>query len=223
MSKRILVLSPHPDDDVIGMGGTIALNVQNNVFVEVVYVTNGYGSVRGRGFDAYSRDEFIKIREREAIESLKIISNGRKNIAHRFLGISSAQIKSDPEIFAGRLTEIIKKNKFEEIYMPHLNDRHPTHIAVSSAARSLVEDLGGDYEVWGYETWNPIPFDGDIKYVDISDYIEKKEKAINAHKSQCAVKDFVAGIIAKNKYNAIYADINSPVRVQFAEIFQKMF
>ncbi|GKT18107.1 N-acetylglucosaminyl phosphatidylinositol deacetylase-related like protein [Aduncisulcus paluster] len=42
--KRILVISPHPDDDVISMGGTLALLAQNND-VHVAYGVSGHVAV----------------------------------------------------------------------------------------------------------------------------------------------------------------------------------
>ncbi|CAN5818877.1 glucosamine-6-phosphate deaminase [soil metagenome] len=39
--KRIIVFSPHPDDDVISMGGMLAKLVQNDNDVTVAYMTNG--------------------------------------------------------------------------------------------------------------------------------------------------------------------------------------
>ena len=43
--KRILVLSPHPDDDVIGMGGTLCRLVEHNHEVHVAYQVSGANSV----------------------------------------------------------------------------------------------------------------------------------------------------------------------------------
>lgn len=43
---RVLVFSPHPDDDVIGMGGTISKYAQNGVIVDVCYMTGGQNKTR---------------------------------------------------------------------------------------------------------------------------------------------------------------------------------
>jgi LmbE family N-acetylglucosaminyl deacetylase len=45
-SGRVLVFSPHPDDDVIGMGGTISKYAQNGVIVDVCYMTGGQNKTR---------------------------------------------------------------------------------------------------------------------------------------------------------------------------------
>ena len=38
---RVLVLAAHPDDEVLGMGGTIALHVARDDDVRIVCVTDG--------------------------------------------------------------------------------------------------------------------------------------------------------------------------------------
>jgi LmbE family N-acetylglucosaminyl deacetylase len=39
--QRVLVFSPHPDDESIGVGGYIAQSIENGANVEIVLVTNG--------------------------------------------------------------------------------------------------------------------------------------------------------------------------------------
>ena len=39
--KRVLIFSPHPDDDVISMGGTIARLIEQGHEVHVAYQTSG--------------------------------------------------------------------------------------------------------------------------------------------------------------------------------------
>ena len=43
--KTVVVFSPHPDDDVIGMGGTIARLVEHGHHVHIVYQTSGHHGV----------------------------------------------------------------------------------------------------------------------------------------------------------------------------------
>jgi glucosamine-6-phosphate deaminase len=41
---KVLIISPHPDDDVIGMGGTLEL-MPNKQNVRILYMTNGDGGI----------------------------------------------------------------------------------------------------------------------------------------------------------------------------------
>ena len=82
--KRVIVFSPHPDDDVISMGGTIRRLMQQKHDVHVAYETSGNIAVADEevrlymhfinGFNklfANGSDEVIKIRYREIMSYLK--------------------------------------------------------------------------------------------------------------------------------------------------------
>lgn len=59
--KRVLVFSPHPDDDVIGSGGSIAKHIHNGNNVAVVFMTSGdIGSL------IHASNDMVLIRESEA-------------------------------------------------------------------------------------------------------------------------------------------------------------
>ncbi len=82
--KRIIVFSPHPDDDVISMGGTIRRLMQQGHDVHIAYETSGNIAVADEevrlymhfinGFNqlfANGSDEVIKIRYQEIMNYLK--------------------------------------------------------------------------------------------------------------------------------------------------------
>jgi hypothetical protein len=56
---RVLILSPHPDDEAIGMGGALAMHAANGSDVTVLYMTDG------GGLDE-PREEMIRTRRAEA-------------------------------------------------------------------------------------------------------------------------------------------------------------
>ena len=66
--RRVLVISPHPDDESIGCGGTLRRHVTDGDRVEVVFLTSGEQGGHGRG-----RDATIRIREAEAVKASKIL------------------------------------------------------------------------------------------------------------------------------------------------------
>ena len=55
---KVLVLSPHPDDEAIGMGGALSMHLENKDPVTVLYMTNGKGA-------GVSNGELIDIRRKE--------------------------------------------------------------------------------------------------------------------------------------------------------------
>lgn len=87
--KRVVVFSPHPDDDVISMGGTIRRLIQQHHDVHVAYETSGNIAVADEevrlymhfinGFNqlfANGSDEVVKIRYREIMTYLKEKKDG---------------------------------------------------------------------------------------------------------------------------------------------------
>lgn len=68
--KRVIIFSPHPDDDVISMGGTFLRLVRQGHEVHVVYQTSG--NIAVRDYDARRYLEFMK----ELLES-KHASNAK--------------------------------------------------------------------------------------------------------------------------------------------------
>ena len=87
--KRVIVFSPHPDDDVISMGGTIRRLIQQGHDVHVAYETSGNIAVADEevrlymhfinGFNqlfANGSDEVIKIRYQESMNYLKQKNEG---------------------------------------------------------------------------------------------------------------------------------------------------
>ncbi len=87
--KRVIVFSPHPDDDVISMGGTIRRLIQQGHDVHVAYETSGNIAVADEevrlymhfinGFNqlfANGSDEVIKIRYQEIMNYLKQKNEG---------------------------------------------------------------------------------------------------------------------------------------------------
>ena len=64
----VLVVSPHPDDDVIGCGGTLARLAERGTPCTVAYVTDGSQSYPGSA--AFAPERIARIREAEARQAL---------------------------------------------------------------------------------------------------------------------------------------------------------
>ncbi|MHA2220070.1 MAG: PIG-L family deacetylase, partial [Candidatus Hodarchaeales archaeon] len=67
-SANVLILAPHPDDDVIGCGGTICKHIKNKSEVKVVYMTDGRMSKQNIPIN-----ELIHIRKEEAKNALGVL------------------------------------------------------------------------------------------------------------------------------------------------------
>lgn len=176
---KILVFAPHNDDEVLGVGGTIARYVSEGHEVYVCEVTKSIS------------EERLKFIRQEAREAHKIL--GVKETF--FLDFPVVRLKETPLVELNEeLSRIVTKVKPDIAYIPHKGDIHMDHYMVSHSAMVAMRPIG-DFkvkEIYAYETlseteWN-IPsvenaFIPNV-WVDITEFIEKKKQAMACYKSQ---------------------------------------
>lgn len=202
---NILVLSPHPDDESIGCGGTIAKHTFNGDFVSVIFLTSGE-----KGGHGFSEPETINIREKEAQQAAKILKINEvefwKNSDGNFIADNSNKQRLLSKIMALNPTFI---------YCPHLNEKHPDHVQTAQLAFEAIKELDGKKPVLLlYEIWTPLEHFNHSE--DISSFIETKKMAIRAHESQCNVLKFDEAIIGLNRYRG---QMHSWPQAEFVEVF----
>src|SRR6187551_737169 len=126
--NRITIISPHPDDESIGCGGTIQKHVAEGDVVQVELLTSGE-----RGGHDLSETEVARIREEEGLAAAAI------------LGIAHVELYREPDgdlranrALVDRLSKRINDWKPDIIYAPHSAEQHPDHrVALQLLRRSL--------------------------------------------------------------------------------------
>ena len=213
---KALIISPHPDDLEIGMGGTACLLLEKGMDVISVVVTDGRRSANPRGI---MREELIRMREREVRESSRALGVGLS-----LLGFADMESEANKREFSSRMEEIITKLCPNEIYIPHPEiDKHKTHRTVSRltlGCLSAATNAGAfECECWFYEVWTPFPSYDRIE--DITSFADRKRQAIEAHRSQTAYKDYTDGIMGLNRYRGAFHDTADGFAPLWAEVFIK--
>ena len=74
--KKVLVFAPHPDDETIGCGGSLALHIKAGDPVKVVFLTNG---AKGDSSGEIAKESYVELRKDEA------------NKACAFLGVTDLE------------------------------------------------------------------------------------------------------------------------------------
>jgi len=182
--KRILVFTAHPDDDIIGCGGSLAKHVKLGNQVSVCYMTSGEA-----GSLDYSKEELSRIREEEAKSAAQVI--GFQDLT--FLKSPDGYLQYDRSNLK-KLVELIRRKQPNVVYVHHQSDGHQDHRAafqlVNEALARASAGLFQEYAeapwsaetVLAYEVWTPL---SDFEYVeDISEFIDKKAAALRKHESQ---------------------------------------
>lgn len=175
---RVLVCSPHIDDDVIGAGGSIRKHIEAGDSVRVIYF-------------AGCTDERIK----EAGTAAGIIGLDKLE----FLQYESKTLSAHPEI-ADRLYATLADYRPDIVYLPSLFDRHNDHLAVNSFMATIFSSRRLDITVYAYEVWTALVPN---LVIDISDTIRFKKEAISAYKSQLAANDWIDAALSLNRYRGI--------------------
>ena len=182
---NILVIAPHPDDEILGCGGTIAKRIAEGHTVYVCVVTKGC-------------EPLFK---NDSVEQVRSECRG----ADKFLGVSETYFLDFPAAMLedvpryklnDELLQVIQKTKPDEVYIPHRGDMQLDHQIVVDAVMVAVRPRGKNYprRIYAYETlsetgWNiPNTVNEFIPtvYEDISDTIGKKLAAMNIFESQIA-------------------------------------
>jgi len=206
----ILVVSPHPDDESIGCGGTLCKHVIDGDTVNVIFLTSGEGGGHGR-----SPEETKRVREQEATDAAQVLG-----LAHiEFWREPNGALRVTKQL-VDRLCEKITELQAEIIYVTHDREMHPEHRAAARLVRRAVSNLSPSMvrpEVLMFEVWTPLQRMDQI--VDITPYIGTKIAAIRAHKSQCDVLGFDDAFVGLARYRG---EMFSWPDGDYAEIFAQL-
>lgn len=181
MSKSVLVVAAHADDEVLGCGGTIARHVAEGDEVHVVFMADGVSS---RGVDVSKQHQRRNLSRDEALQTLGVLECNA-------LDFPDNRMDSVPLLDVVKALEsIIDQVQPTRVYTHHhgdLNvDHRVTHQAVLTACRpmpgSSVREILA-FEVMSSTEWatpGVAPFVPNA-FVDISDYLPKKLAALAAY------------------------------------------
>lgn len=181
MTKTVLVVAAHTDDEALGCGGTIARHVAGGDNVHAVFLADGVTSRPN------SCANEIKERNEAAANAQKVLGIRSTYM----LGFPDQRTDSVPFLeIVQALEKVIQDVHPEVIYTHHYGDlnidHRITHQAVMTACRpipgSSVKEIYA-FEVLSSTEWNSpnnMPFIPNV-FVDISEHLETKHKALESY------------------------------------------
>lgn len=185
--KKVLVIAPHADDEVLGCGATMARACTNGDEVFVLICTNA--SV---GAPELFSAELIKQIRTEAVTAHRLI--GVKETF--FLEFPAPALDQFPRYkMSNEISAIIKKIGADTVYIPHRGDCHKDHTIIHECAMVACRPLANCSvkHVYAYETlseteWGePVAADFfvPVKYITFTnEEFQKKLDAMSCFKSQ---------------------------------------
>ena len=189
-AASLVVIAPHPDDDVLGCGALIA-RVASRMPVRVVYVTDGAASHGGSA--EYPPLRVREVREREAARALRRL---RVTAPPQFLRWPDGTVPYPTERRARPLVDAIRATIPHDddvaVAMPWRRDPHCDHRAVASlvveALRERPRAMPFEYTVWlgviGEEGDAPGTHEGELVEVPAGPWLRAKRNALQQHRSQ---------------------------------------
>jgi LmbE family N-acetylglucosaminyl deacetylase len=178
--RRVLVVAPHPDDESLGCGGTMALLAEAGAAVTTLTVTDGEAT-RGSPLPP---EETARLRRAEAERAAAAVG-----ASPRFLGLADGGLSEQVEELAAALRAAIAELDPEAVFAPWLLDGGGDHRAVSDALAAAVADADRP-QVWGYEVWTALTPN---RIVEITPVIERRRAALAAHETASLALDLGAG------------------------------
>ncbi|MFW6026188.1 MAG: PIG-L deacetylase family protein [Candidatus Woesearchaeota archaeon] len=178
-----LIISAHPDDEIIGCGGIIAKFNRENQETESYILT--YGEL---GNPWLKKDVIKEKRVKESRNASEILGGKVKFLDYYEKEIND-NLKSEElrNEIKERIKEIIKIKKPNRIFTHLSNDPHKIHKYLNQITIDAAKELNYEGNIYGYQVWNilPLRLKDEIKiYFDISNYIGDKIKALKQFKSQ---------------------------------------
>jgi LmbE family N-acetylglucosaminyl deacetylase len=205
--RPVAVISPHPDDESFGCGGTIKHLTQSGVAVDVIYMTCGeLGFEAPEAVTAKMKRRLAETRMAEAHAACEVLGVRKVHVLHG----ADGQLPDQP-FLARELADILLAQPYQRVFCPWVEEAHADHRATFLWTDTALATIGSAPDLWLYEVWSPLRPN---TFVPIDGTIESKRAAIACHRSQLAMIDYYEAFIGLASYRAVFCP---PTR--FAEAF----
>lgn len=181
---KVLVVSPHPDDEVLGAGGTITRLASEGNDVTVAIVTKGWEPLFDNAQVEQVRAESLQANKSMGIKSVKFMD----------MPVTKLDAMEKHKI-NHEFDRLMDQEKPQLVFLPFPGDRHKDHTQVfdaSMVALRPVKNRRYVQRILCYETvsethWYAPSVEPAFEpqlWIDISDYLQKKLEAMSIYKSQ---------------------------------------
>jgi LmbE family N-acetylglucosaminyl deacetylase len=154
----LVVVAPHPDDEVLGCGELVRRKRAAGAPVRIVIVSDGSASHR-RFIGA---ETLRMLRAQEALEAAARLGVGPEDVIR--LDLPDGRLGEHVGEAAAALERIFQEYRPREVAFPHRWERTPDHVATWEATRRAVRGLRGvtllEYGIWIWRVWPIVPLQG---------------------------------------------------------------
>jgi len=199
----VVVVAPHPDDEVIGCGGTIIKKIAEGCKVKLIFTTDGSRSHAAvlHIFSDPTPEELARVRRVEALNAAAVLGIPSDDV--HFLDAEDTNLHlSLSEVRDGIRRIFARYPAAREIYIPHdRRELNSDHRLTGQLVLACVKELEMTAQVFKYVVWDeeterefgfvnrgvlPIVDDAEeeLRLVDIREHLPQKLAALNEHRTQ---------------------------------------
>ncbi|SFQ11435.1 N-acetylglucosaminyl deacetylase, LmbE family [Butyrivibrio proteoclasticus] len=181
---KILIVAPHPDDEIIGCGGLILSYPKQ---CDVLLLTDG-----SKGHRLWSPSRTARIRKREFESVMK-----KCNVSHYVsLGFNDRTLSRIVNCYHGQ-----NLDKYDYVFVPNKCETHTDHRA-SFYQLVLNRFIScSRYKVFQYEVWSPLSNPTHI--LDITSCMNNKLEVLELYQSQINELNYIGAVKGLNQYRGL--------------------
>ncbi len=189
---RVLVVSPHADDETFACGGTLYKHHLAGDHITAVFMTDGS---KGHEFSGgISREALVELREREAQAAGAVLGIN----TCKFLRNPDTSLQCSPETVE-QLGQLLDSLRPDIVYAPSPLDTHRDHRQACAITARALSNYSWPIQVYLYEIWAPIPAN-----CAVAINLERKIEAARIYRSQMDERElYVATISSLARYRGL--------------------
>jgi LmbE family N-acetylglucosaminyl deacetylase len=187
--QSMLVVAPHQDDETIGCGGALALQVRSGKSAHIVLMQDGADEYADLGL---VRTELNALRNEETRRAAAILG-----IEPRFL--NHADLAADARPATAELRGILTEKRVDTVFVPFFLDGHPDHRTTNYILADALKDIDRDVRVFCYEVWG-LCFPNVILVID--EVMDDKIKMLQCFDYANRAVDYVHSTAGLNMYHS---------------------
>ena len=217
-SKNVLVIAAHPDDEVLGVGGTIPLIRKSGGEVTVLIVTDGSSTQYADDTKIHIHKKACMEQANEALGSTRVIQWDYPDM--RLDGISHVDLNQSFE-------KLISEHQFDTVFVHHYGDINLDHRLIYESVLVATRPQPGQYvrNIFSYQVNSSTEWGARRQgsmfepnyYVDITDTIETKLAAFRLYTDEIREHPHPRSEQALRDRAAVYG---SEVGCNYAEAFR---
>lgn len=216
MNKKVVVISAHPDDEILGAGGTLIRHRDQGDKISWVIVT-----------DIHEENGFTKERVESRQLEIKKVANALKMDVYNLKYPTMSLTPADANDMIPKISEIFQKIQPEKVYVLNRSDAHSDHRIVFESVMACTKSFRYPFirEVMMYECISETEFAPSLPenafmpncYVDISNQFEEKIELMNIYESEMGSHPFPR---SNRNIEALATHRGASCGVEYAEAFQ---